>query len=409
MYSVEQLNEVLQNYVDTKAIPGAALIVTKNGDEVFRGKWGYKDPAYRVPADFNTIYRLCSMTKPITSIAIMQLVEQGKLSLDDELAKYLPAFANPMVLPIYIWANGYYEPSEDFPAGMSQEELMGKAMSMMVPAQREITIRDLLSHCSGLGMGGIAYSSNAPTDDLEARVNKWANVPLDFQPGTLTGYSACVGHDILGRVVEIVSGMKFADYLKEKIFTPLGIQDITFTLNAEQKTRFGIPYTAENGKLYASPSTDDQAMCDWMESAINSELAGYCSGAAGLYASCEEYNKIAKMLVNGGELNGVRVLKPETVQMMRSPASDKYLEPYEVGQVGCEWGLGVILFNDASRMGTFAQPGTFGWSGAYGTYVLVDPVNKVTMTFMTSVQNAGGNLSPVSLKVQEIVFNIWSK
>lgn len=412
-YTVEDLNQIMQNFADTCAMPGGALIVNKGGEEVFRGKWGFGNPALGIPEDYNTICRLASMSKLVTATAVMQLVEQGKIGLDDNLSKYIPGFENPVVFPLYIHATGWYQPSEEFPEGMSQPELIQKAMSIPpVPANRQVTIRDLLSHASGMGMGGLGdgyvYSTQTTQDVLADRVERWKNLPLDFQPGTDTGYSGVVAFDTLGRVIEVVSGLSLAEYFKKNIFEPLGIKDMFFVPETdEQRSRMVDRYFADNGKLYTGTDIAMAPINELMEVAVNAENAGYYSGAAGLWGSVEEYNKIAMMYANEGELNGVRLLKPETVKLMHTQAQEKHMEPVSVGQLGCVWGLGFIIFEQAEKMKAFAKPGTFGWSGAFGTYVLIEPESKLTMTFVTSITNAGGNLCPISNKVEELVFDIW--
>ena len=411
-YIVQELNRILQELVDKQSMPGGVLIVNKGEEEVYRGAWGFADKARRLPAKFNTLYRLASMSKVVTAIAVMQLVERGVVQLEDQLSQYLPGFSNPMVYSKFVWQSGYYVPDENFPEGLSQDELVEKGLSApVIPADREITIRDLLCHSSGIGMGilgnAASYATLDPADTLESRVKKWEMLPLDFQPGTETGYSAFIGFDLLGRIVEIVSGLTLEEYFNRNIFDPLGIKDLCFLPNQEQRQRLAKRYFADNDKLYAGADMENEAMDYMMELGMNADFNGYFSGAAGLWGSCEAYNCIAKLLANEGELKGVRILQKETVRAMHVQAAKKHMEPLAVGQAGCVWGLGVIIFEDASKMNAFANPGTFGWSGAFGTYMLVDPSLKLTMTFMTSIINSGGNLSVISNKVEELVFDIW--
>lgn len=349
----------MEELVASNEMAGAALIVRRNGQEIYRGKWGFADIENQVPVEYDTMYRLASMSKPITAAAVMQLWEKGKLHLDDAIGNYLESY-------------------EDRKSG-------------------SVTIRDLLSHSSGLGMEpeGVAFAESLmdPKDRLKNRVDRWSTLPLDFEPGTATGYSAIVGFDILGRIVEIISGQDYESYLKEYLLGPLGIKDVTFTLTEDQQRRMAKLYNTENGQhiFLETDSLGEQ---------INPMKAGYFSGAAGMSGSVEGYDVFTSMLANEGEWNGVRVLEKETVRRMhqRGAKTELLMGP------GLYWGLGMEIFADPKAIGIAVAPGTYGWSGAYGTHMFIHPDSGISATFVMNRGNIGGAGSPIARKVEELVF-----
>lgn len=396
---IQSINYEMEKYIQTNEMAGAALIVRRYGDEVYRNKWGYADIEKKQQVEYDTIYRLASMTKPITSVAIMQLVEQGKMRLDDSISEYLRGFDKPRVFALELMEDGKYKSDSSYPAGLSIAELL-KIMKY-IPARRQVTIRDLLSHSSGMGMGplGLEFASKLidKNDNLERRVNRWSKLPLDFQPGTKTGYSAIVGFDILGRIVEVVSGLNYQDYLRKKIFEPLGIKDISFQLTNEQLARRAKLYCSEDGKHVLVQEGDEL----WKE--INPEIAGYYSGAAGLSGSIEDYDKFTTMLANRGAFNGVRILNKETVASIQNRGAKKQLN----SSPGSYWGLGMRVFAQPELDNLKVAPGTYGWSGAYGTHMFIHPGTGISATFVMNRTNIGGASSPIARKVEELVFGIF--
>ena len=356
------INFEMEKYLHSNEMAGAALIVSKFTDEVYRNKWGYADIEGKTPTQYDTIYRLASMTKPITAVAIMQLIEQGKLKLEDPISKFLNEYEKPEV--------------------------------------SALTVRDLLSHSSGMGMGpvGLEFANKSidKNDNLEIRVRKWSKMPLDFQPGTETGYSPLVGFDILGRLTEVISGMDYQEYLRSKIFQPMGIKDITFQLSEEQHTRAAKLYSSENNKHVLIPEGDSL----WQE--VNPGFAGYFSGAAGLSGSVEDYHKFTSMLANNGEWKGVRILAPETVYTMQKRGAANILD----SSPGSYWGLGMRVFKQPELDNLKVAPGTYGWSGAYGTHMFIHPASGLSATFVMNRTNIGGAGSPIARKVEELVFGI---
>ena len=396
---MDKIAKELQQLVDTNEMAGGVLIVRKRGNEIYRNKWGYMDIASQKPTEYNTMYSLCSMTKPITSVAILMLEEQGKLSLEDTIDTYIPGFVNDKVCEIEVESDGSYKPSQKYPADMTLDQLMD--VMHYVPAKRKLTIRDLLTHSSGLGMGGISQHYmeivNKYGDTLSTRIEKWKNCPLDFQPGEATGYSPFANMEILGRIVEIVSNREFSDFLNKKIFDPLEIHDITFHMNNAQQMRFSSLYKREHEKLVYVPEEQNEF--------LRESKAGYYSGAAGLIGSVEDYDKFTTMLSNGGSFHGARILKEETVRRIYEETGEHLLE----FQPGIHWGLGMVVFSHPELLGAHAGAGTYGWSGAYGTHMFIHPASGISATFGMNRLDIGGAASPIARKVEELVFDTFGE
>lgn len=410
----EDISCAIQQMVLNKEISCCALIVRKDGQEAFRGKWGYSDVVKQTPVRYNTFYRLASMTKLITAIAVMQLVEKDRLSLDAPIADFLPGFQNQRVYAKYIYPNGEYVPDERFLAGLTHDRLLAIGLSLpTVAAERAVTVRDLLSHSSGMGQGLLGtdflMKHTFTQDKLADRVKLWEQLPLDFQPGTQTGYSAIVGFDILGRIVEIVSGLDLDQYFKKFIFNPLQIKDICFVPNEDQTGRLAVMYHCEHGNYYTGPSVELIPTLTWLQNTSDARFAGYYAGSAGLLGTVEEYDKITTMLVNEGQLDGVRILKKETVALLHTEAADKHLEPLSVKAPGCAWGLGFIIFQEPEKISSCVTPGTYGWSGHYGTHMFIDPTTKLSATFMMNNYNGLGSMSPIARKLEELIFKAWGQ
>lgn len=392
----KKVEDVLKHFVDNGEIAGAVIMVRKAGEIVEDFAYGYGDLEKKTPVNKKTMFRMASMTKPITATAVMQLVEKGKIDLYDEVKKYIPEFADMKVCKEKLGME-VYVPDPDSPTGQSAKNEVIQSMEY-VPAERDITIFDLLNHSSGLGMGPIgdtlAERVNDPDDTLLERAVKYASLPLDFQPGTASGYSAVVAFEVLAAIVELVSGENYDDYLKKHIFAPLGIEDITYRINEEQKTR--IPRLYEYTEDKELVDVTDTSVC-WKE--VNPEICKYHSGAAGIVGTVEEYEKIAHMFLNRGELNGQQILLPETVEMMagKGISHDSSMIP------GIFWGLGMSVMDEPSRINSSREKGSFGWSGAFGTHFYVDPVHDLEVVLGANRSNIGGAGSYVSFAVEDAV------
>lgn len=379
---ISTIHEKLQHYVDNSDIAGASLIVRKSGNIVHEEYIGYADIASKIPVTDSTVFRLASMTKPVIAVAIMNMVDKGLLSITDPIAKYIPGFAEMKVA------------KEFLPMTLDPDtaELKAKSDAMEYePLARPITIEDLLRHRSGLGHGFLSakhgINANIPGIDLARRMENIIACPMDFQPGTNTGYSPITAFDILGRILEVITGKKLEDVLDELIFAPLGMTETTFRLTDELIHR--VP------RLYARPG---DTLVDTAPAGkfVNHLSFSYPCGSAGLYSTLHDYDRFTHMLANGGELDGKRILSAETVKQMASRCAT---DPAQF-----TWGLGMNVFSCFKTSGRYLSEGTFGWSGAFGTHFYIDPVNDVCMTLMVNRADIGGAGSYVSFGVEEAIF-----
>ena len=318
----------------------------------------------------DTLFRLASMTKPMTAVSILMLLEEGKLVLSDPVSKFIPEYKNPQLA---VWTL----PNDPAGAGLR-----------LVPAAREITIRDLLSHTSGLAngfegpAGDYVRKANLPRGgSLDERVKRLAKLPLNFQPGTQWEYSPGTGFDTLGRVVEILSGMSLEQFFQARIFQPLGMKDTFFTVPASRLGDVTVAYTKGDGGLVRPPAA----------AAVPAEPGGqYFSGAGGLTGSAADYLSFGQMLLNGGQLNGVRLLSRKTVELMTSVATgDLDLRNYAGDQVlkGYGFGLGVRVRRSTGENGWMGSEGDYGWAGALGTYFWIDPKEQLIGIVMIQTRN----------------------
>ncbi|MBQ1258336.1 MAG: beta-lactamase family protein [Clostridia bacterium] len=355
----------LNAYTDRGDIAGGSILVRKNGETVAEVYAGEADIALGVPVTKDSIFRLASMSKPVAAAAVMLLVQENKVDITDPLCKYLPEF-------------------KDLCVGIKEEN--GRIAP--VTPDRPVTVEDLLRHRSGMGQGEISASFGVNEVHqgmtLKERAEAVARCPLDFQPGAEAGYSALTAFDVLGRVVEVVSGTAFEVFLKEKFFDPLGMTDTTFFLNEAQKKRLVRLYDRSGGTL-----TDSYAPGE-----ISSPfMFSYPSGSAGLFGTLTDYDKFVQMLAG----RGVRILTDETLGKMAQA------DQSHMSKTGA-WGLGMHVFNRKSVSSRALSQNTFGWSGAFGTHFYIDPVNDVTMTLMVNRMDIGGSDSYVSFGMEEAVF-----
>jgi CubicO group peptidase (beta-lactamase class C family) len=309
------------------------------------------------------LFKIMSMTKPVVAVAILMLVEEGKVRLTDPAGKFIPELEN---LTVAVPTNpvASYAPA---PSGAVSAPRPWRS----VPAERPITVRDLLTHTSGLMSGG-ASSTAAVTigagETLAQVLPRLGQVPLDFQPGTQWAYSAQYGFDVLARIVEVASGMPFDRFAEERIFAPLGMGD-TFFYRAGADERRATLYQRSNGTL--SRAADGA----WMNGA-------YFSGGGGLTSTAEDYLRFALMLLNGGELDGARLLSTPTAELMAAVFAPDTLPGRNPGE---GYGLGVRVVSDRAGRNTLVSNGTFGWSGAYNTHFFIDREEELVGIFMTQV------------------------
>ena len=363
---LERIGAMIQRAIDTKQISGAVTVVARRGRVAHFEAHGLMDIEANAPMRKDTIFPIASMTKPVTAVAILMLVEEGKIRLSDPVSRFIPEFKDTKVaMPRSDAAGGIYT----------------------VPAKRDVTVHDLITHTSGLGSGGAASEATAriAPRDLTGTVADWTAAlgaaPLDFQPGTRWAYSGLAGIDSLGRIVEVASGLTFDEFLRQRVFEPLGMKDTTFNVPEDKKARVVTLYsrTPEGLELRPVPA--------WVGTTT---LHG---GGGGLWSTAADYLHFAQMLVNGGELNGTRLLGSRTVELMASNhVGDLYEKAGSVGGgPGKGFGLTVDVVLDAvAARGDHRSTGSFGWGGAFGTTYWVDPKEDLTAVLM--VQTPGGPL-----------------
>jgi CubicO group peptidase (beta-lactamase class C family) len=360
-----ELTPALRKLVDDGKNPGGVVVVARHGKVAYVETFGYRDLASKTPMTEDTIFAIASMSKPITCIAVMTLVEQGKLGLDDPVAKYLPELKDLRVL------------------GESKDDTEGDIAT--VPAKRPVTVRDLLSHTSGFSYGGMpggdarlgkAYNrarvEGPGLKTIAEQVERLAKAPLAHQPGE--GWTYGLSHDVLGRVIEVVSGQSFDRYLQERIFTPLDMRDTSFRVPEAKRDRVATIYRAgDGGTLTPLPKN------------YGSET--FFSGGGGLFSTARDYTRFAEMLRGGGALDGVRIVKPETIAAMTT------------NQIGDHMVFGVMKYG--LGFGLLLTPGPGGqpvlnrylWGGFFSTNFWVDPRQDVVAVIMTQVlpTNYGGS------------------
>jgi CubicO group peptidase (beta-lactamase class C family) len=385
--SSERLNRIhpmIQGHIDGHDFSGAVTLVARKGQIVHFEAHGMADIEAKQAMSKGALFRLASMTKPVTAVSILMLLEEGKLVLSDPISKFVPEFKGPKVA---MWNL----PNDVAGAGLR-----------LVPAAREITIQDLLTHTSGLAngfegpAGEYVRRANLPAGgSLGERVTRAASLPLNFQPGSQWEYSPSTGFDTLGRIVEIVSGMTLDRFFKTRIFDPLGMKDTFFTVPANRAADVTVAYTRNETGLVRP-----QAAAPRVESS-----GPYFSGAGGLTGSAADYLSFSQMLLNGGQLNGVRLLGRKTVELMTSDATGPLdLRNYAGDQVlkGYGFGLGVRVRRSTGDNGWMGSVGDYGWAGALGTYFWIDPKEQLIGIVMIQTRNTRLRMEYPNLVYQAI-------
>ena len=358
-----RITEMMKRHIAAGEIAGGVTLVARHGRIAHFEATGVIDIDSKKPMTKEAVFRIASMTKPITGVAILMMMEEGKLRITDPVSKYIPSFKDlkvaveqPRQGPVA--ADGSATPSFD-----------------TVPAAREVTIRDLLTHVSGIGSGPMSNADirrpaivRKPTDTLADYVPRLGMSALEFQPGARWAYSAAAGFDILGRIVEITSGQPFDQFLRQRVFDPLGMKDVAFYPTETLEPRMVTAYQLDpKGRMSKDPNPGR------MQSKV------YFMGAGGLITTAEDYAKFAQMLANGGELNAARLLSPRTVAYMSSVHAPDTLPGRTPGE---GYGLGVRVVNHATASGSRVSDGSFGWSGAFGTHFWVDPKDDLIAIMM---------------------------
>jgi CubicO group peptidase (beta-lactamase class C family) len=362
---LSRIHDAMQLHIDAHDVSGAVTLVARNGQVVWFEAQGLTDIEAKKPMQKNATFRVFSMSKPICGVAILMLLEEGKVRLNDPVSKFIPEFRGSKVAV-----------AQDRPANAPVSD---PPKYYTIPATREITIQDLLTHVSGLASGGpaSAYELRGLMDvlgrgTLADMMPKFAASPLDFQPGSRWTYSPLAGFDTLGRVVEVASGMSFDQFLKQRIFTPLGMKTTAFHPGDDGWSSVVTAYHRAEGTLRKA------------ENPNRLQSKTYFSGAGGLVSTAEEYAQFALMLSAGGQLNGKRLLSPKTVELMSSVFVPDTLPGRAPGR---GYGLSVEVVNDPVAAGRRVSKGSFGWDSAYGTHFWVDPKEKLIGVMMIQTDN----------------------
>lgn len=359
-----QIDSVVNKYINNRWVIGSSVIIVKDNQVAYYKGFGYADEATKKAMPANAIYRIMSQTKAITSLAIMQLFEQGKISLDQSVSSLIPSFKNPKVLKEFNSKDSSYTST---------------------PAKREVTIRDLLTHTSGIDytaigtpkMSAIYSKAGIPSGlgefntSLLAQMKVLGSLPLLHEPGEKFTYG--LNTDLLGCIVEIVSGLSLEAYCQKNIFDPLGMKDTYFNVPATKAARLPTVYT-EN---------DDHKIIEWSPTFRNINPnyplmpKSYFSGGAGLSSTAYDYAIFLQMLLNGGKYNGKQIIAPRTAEIMTSPQLDFKFNGQD------DFSLGFMITSEKSANLNFRNKGSFSWGGYYGTSYWADPKDKMVVLIMT--------------------------
>jgi CubicO group peptidase (beta-lactamase class C family) len=370
---LHRIDALLKDAVESKQIAGGVALVARRGKVVYWEAIGLQDTEAKQPMSPDTIFRIASMTKPVTSAAALMLVEEGRLRLDDPVSKYLPEFRAPKVV----------DP--------------GKDTFTLVPARRQMTVHDLLTHTSGLTYRfrnrehlGDLYRTAAISDGLTqtegtlaANVRRLAGLPLLHHPGSSWEYG--LSTDVLGRVIEVASGKDLDGFFRERIFEPLKMRDTTFFLPPEKRSRLAALYRPGPDKSIVRVGEEPVTAGALVYSASwhYQGPRSYFSGGAGLVSTASDYARFLQMLLNGGELGGVRLLKPATVKQMTANQIGRLA--MGISGHGDRFGYGFGVVTADGRGDEVASVGTYSWGGIFHTYFWADPHKEMIGILLTQV------------------------
>jgi len=393
---LQRITQMIQRRIAAGEMTGAVTIVARKGKIVHLDAQGVMDLDSKKPMAKDTMFRVASMTKPVTGVAIMMMIEEGKVRLNDPVSRYIPEFKNLKVAIAQPAPAGRGAPQAAAPAPAAGGRGAAPAPNFYtVPADREITVKDLLTHVSGLASGPMSNSTaqapgvaRKPTDKLADYIPRLGGSALEFQPGSRWAYREQAGFDTLGRRVEIASGIPLDQFFRQRIFDPLGMKDISFWPSEQQWPRVASVYTRGANGLQKNQNPNG----------MSSQV--YFTGSGGLISTAEDYIPYGVMLANGGQLNGKRLLSPKTIEMMRSVHVSDTLPGRQPGE---GYGLSVRVVNDHAKRGTLLSDGSFGWSGAYGTHFFVDPKEQVVAVLMVQTSNQEVSLDFENMVMQSII------
>jgi CubicO group peptidase (beta-lactamase class C family) len=379
---LQELEAYWQGLVDEGKLPGLTTLIARKGKVLHLETYGQMNRETASPMDEDAVFRIYSMTKPVTGVAMMMLYEEGKFQLDDPISKHLPEYKSPKVF-----------------AGAGED---GKVET--VAAKREATIRDLMRHTAGLTYG---FFGDTPVDrlyrasgmfqsenDLAALSQELGKQPLMYQPGEAWVYSLAT--DVQGRLIEVLSGMPLDSFFAERIFKPLGMKDTGFQVRADQIDRFVEVYSYDQegnmvpyrGDLYQDFTAQPT----------------FLSGGGGLVSTTADYWRFAQMVANGGALDGVRLLKAETVRMMATDQLPKHLEGIAGGKQGLGFGLNFAVVKDVEKAAKgFGRKGEYFWGGMANTLFWIDPEEEIVAILMVNVLPSG--VMPFRNEMRRLVYS----
>jgi len=382
-----RLDKHFARYVDDGRLPGWQLALTRGSDVVHESTYGWRDREAGTPVEPDTIWRIASMTKPITAVAAMTLWEEGLFELTDPISTWLPEFADARV---YVRGNDHTMVTE--------------------PVTEPIRVWHLMAHTSGLTAGFMrtslvdhlyreaGYEFGAPAGhDLAACVTDWARLPLLFQPGSAWAYG--VSSDVLGRLIEIWTGQPLDVAFANLVFEPLGMSDTGFSCDDAQQERLAALYQPdESGLAVRAPASE-----------VRLDKPAVLSGGGGLVSTTRDYLRFTQMLVNNGELDGTRLLAPRTVQLMTSNHLGTDLAAMSTGGFaetsfdGVGFGLGFAVLDDPLKSHSPASRGEYYWGGIYSTAFWVDPAHDLTCVFMTQLMPS--SYHPIRSQLRQLVYS----
>jgi CubicO group peptidase (beta-lactamase class C family) len=370
---LQRIDAMIQRRIDAGELAGAVTVVARKGKVAHVDARGVMDLESRQAMTPETMFRIASMTKPVVGVAIMMLVEEGRLRLNDPVSRHIPEFRAMKVAVSHVG-------SEQGPD--------------RVPAEREITLKDLLTHVSGLGsgplgLGDISKVARKDGETLADYIPRLGSSRLEFHPGSRWRYSPGAGFETLGRVIEVASGMPLDRFFRTRIFDPLGMKDITFWPSDTQWPRVATVYERPATRLVKATMPNDT-----MSRNV------YFRGSGGLYSTGIDYIPLGIMLANGGEFNGTRLLGRKTVEMMTAAHVPDTLPGRPAGE---GFGLSVRVVTNHAVRGTMLSDGTYGWSGAQGTHFFVDPKEQLTAVLMVQTSNGETSRQFEDLVAQSIV------
>ncbi|WP_165231264.1 serine hydrolase domain-containing protein [Aquisphaera insulae] len=356
---LQRIHEAVQRQIDDHKISGAVTLVARRGFVVHLEAHGVRNVETKAPMTVDTIFKMASCSKPVTAVAVLMLVEEGKIRLNDPVSRFIPEF-------------------RDMKVAVAKE---GSTEIELVKADREITVRDLLTHTSGLLTGGPGMKTPKggdywpkAEDTLATAAPRFAQFPLDFQPGTKWNYSPIAGIDTLARIVEVASGQTFDLFVRTHLFEPLGMKDTAFVVPDSRKDRMATVYRKTDKGL--EPNPNDLVFA-----------RSYPSGAAGLYSTAADYFRFGQMLLNGGRSDGGQVLCPRSVALMSTnEVGDLFHNVIGRGE-GMGFGFAVEIVQDPIAIGTYRSAGSFGWDGAFGTHFFVDPQEQLVAVLLIQTSN----------------------